>query len=87
MESRGYSSGREYAAAPPLWAPEPARAVWRILAGKDDEDSTFYKANLNSFALHISERGSACYHLTFKRKGGWNETLSTTGTSICRNAR
>lgn len=40
MESRGNPAGGQYAAAPPVWTSEPARAVWWLLAGKDDEDST-----------------------------------------------
>ena len=40
MESRGNSAGGKYAAAPPVRTSEPARAVWWLLAGKDDEDST-----------------------------------------------
>ena len=40
MESRGNSAGGKYAAAPPVRPSEPARTVWGLLAGKDDEDST-----------------------------------------------
>lgn len=40
MEPRGNSAGGKYAAAPPVRTSEPARAVWWLLAGKDDEDST-----------------------------------------------
>lgn len=40
MESRGNPAGGQYAAAPPVWTSEPARAVWWLLARKDDEDST-----------------------------------------------
>ena len=40
MESRGNSAGGKYAAAPPVRPSESARAVWWLLAGKNDEDST-----------------------------------------------
>jgi len=40
VESRGNSAGGKYAAAPPVRPSEPARTVWGLLAGKDDEDST-----------------------------------------------
>lgn len=40
MESRGNSAGGQYAAAPSVRTPEPACAVWGLLAGKDDEGST-----------------------------------------------
>lgn len=37
MEPRRDSAGREYAAASPVWSSQPARAVWWVLDGKDDE--------------------------------------------------
>lgn len=40
MEPRWDPAGRQYAAAPPVRTFEPARAVWGLLAGKDDEGST-----------------------------------------------
>lgn len=48
MESRGNSAGGKYAAAPPVRTSEPARAVWGLLAGKDDEDSTLQISVLTS---------------------------------------
>lgn len=39
MEPRGYTAGGQYAAAPPVRSPESARAIWRLLAGTNDEDS------------------------------------------------
>lgn len=39
MEPRGYIARGQYAATPPVRSPESARAVWRLLAGTNDEDS------------------------------------------------
>lgn len=37
MEPRRDSAGGEYVAASPVWPSQQARAVWRLLDGKDDE--------------------------------------------------
>ena len=46
MEPRGNFAGGKYAAAPPVRTSEPARAVWWLLAGKDDEDFTLQSSVL-----------------------------------------
>lgn len=39
MESRRHPAGRQYASAPSVRTSEPARALWRLLAGQNDEGS------------------------------------------------
>ena len=60
MESRGNSAGRQYAAAPSVRTPEPARALWRLLAGKDNENASVQRVN-------VAHSGGLLYTLNDER--------------------
>lgn len=40
VESRRDIAGRQHAASPSLWPSQQAGALWRLLDGSNDEDST-----------------------------------------------